>query len=281
MKQLALLTTLLAVLVLAGSAAAAPITSNLVHLFDAAADDGSDGQWNDGIVGGDDPAYDLTGVSRIAVSGSATTLTYAYGNDGTGSIRTDQKSGDFSDLDDSTNTTFEMWVRVNDLSGLAAGEYMTLLDFGGGGNGAGMYLYNDGDDVVVQARPSTGDVLASAPLTSAQLGDFMQVVMSIDPAADSYSLYVNATGSSASLAVENFGSNATGLGSQEGQAGGIPDTGIATDTLVGDIALVRMYEGKALSAAEVTQNYNDVIPEPATMSLLAIGGLGALLRRKR
>jgi len=37
----------------------------------------------------------------------------------------------------------------------------------------------------------------------------------------------------------------------------------------------------ALTQAEVTSLYNAAIPEPATMTLLGVGGLLALVRRRR
>ena len=48
----------------------------------------------------------------------------------------------------------------------------------------------------------------------------------------------------------------------------------------GEIAMLNLYE-MALTGAQVQALYNAVIPEPATLMLLGIGGAGLLARRRR
>lgn len=282
MNKLTLLAGLAAPLLIS-SAQAGIVTTGLVHEWTAATEDGTDTRWNDNVAGGQEPEWDLTdtgSVQYVAVTGSSTNFTHAFRWDGSDiaqgedAVGNQIKSGNFSQVSASTDTTFEMWVKY-DASGLATSSHATLLDFGGSGNGAGIYLYNDAGQIKVQARPSTSDLLEQEVATTAS--DFVHVVMAIDAVNNDYSLFIDGVEANTSLNKEDFGNNPVGLGGAKGQAGGL---GASAGNLVGDIAVVRIYDGIAFGQAEVNQNIADaVIPEPASLALLGLGGL-ALIRRR-
>lgn len=280
----ACITAVLATAFAVSTTHAGVVTTGLVHEWDAALDDGADNLWNDTVAGGQDPAWALndTGqVACVAVTGSSTNLTHAFAWDGSDIAALTgtniSKNADVTGVSATTDTTFELWARY-DASTLAAGQWMTLFDWGGRGNGAGVYLYNNGGQIVVQGRPSTADLVAANVATTSS--DFLHIVMAVDVAADSVSLFLDGVETTSTLTRKDFGNNPAGLGGQKGQAGGISVDPI-TDPLVGEIALVRIYDGIAFSSTDVQANYQAVIPEPASAMLLGLGSLAIARRRRR
>jgi hypothetical protein len=265
----------------ASAAGAAAVTDDLVHLFTADNDDDGDTTWEDEVgVRSFDLSAGSPNVTRSAVTGSATLLTHTYVWAEGAQARLDLKSGEIPVAPDAT---FELWFRVGGLLTGDVDQTRPLLDWGGGGEGAGIYLTYDATagETRIEGRPSTSDVLTSAALAAGDVDDFVQVVLAVDGTNDQARLYVNLAETAGALSDENFGNNPIGIGSQEGQAGGIPDTSFTCDPFVGEISLLRVYHGSAFTVDEVTQNYNAVIPEPATAAVLATAALAALTRRRR
>ncbi len=287
MNRQATITLLAALGLLVGSAGAAIVTDSLAYEFIADSDDGADGQWNDLVAGGSDPYFEAGSLDHVSIGPTLTLYSNAFRYDGSDTSRlkdggSDLKSGPA--LSDNSNFTLEVWLRPAALGSGASDFNQTIIDFGGNGNGSGIYLsynaatgettvggYADGDDAAVSA--------SSASLIVGDIADLMQVVLSVTPTEAN--LYVNTTAYAAGApGTGASGNNPVGLGSTEGQAGG-SNGAFVGDNLVGDIAAARIYDGKALTAAEVSQNYQTVIPEPASMALLGLGGLAVLRRRRR
>ena len=67
------------------------------------------------------------------------------------------------------------------------------------------------------------------------------------------------------------------VGLKTGNAVGGAGTGYGP--FAGQLAIFRYYN-RALTAQEIARNYSVIVPEPAMLSLLGLGALG-LLRRRR
>lgn len=56
---------------------------------------------------------------------------------------------------------------------------------------------------------------------------------------------------------------------------------IVADDFLGQMSVVRIYNGKALSDSEILQNYSTTIPEPTAGVLLLLGSALVARRRRR
>ena len=106
-----------------------------------------------------------------------------------------------------------------------------------------------------------------------------------DAANEQIRLYINGgtlagglQNSAATHAAWQDGNDNAGLGSVGGTATGGNNGGGVFD---GDIALVRIYDGPMTDAEVQTLWTNVTIPEPGSASLVLLGALGAVLRRRR
>lgn len=132
-------------------------------------------------------------------------------------------------------------------------------------------------------------------MTAADIADFLQIVARIDLAGDTIELLVNGVligsaatpnaGSGAGNITSWAGGNTDAIGSANGyvadQVGGDDGTDLESfRAFEGLIGVARFYN-HLLTDDQIVDNFNAmIIPEPASMTLLLIGG-GALLRRRR
>ena len=78
-------------------------------------------------------------------------------------------------------------------------------------------------------------------------------------------------------------SGTVGIGNIGGGSITGTDNGVVNNVysdFTGDIAIVRYYD-RVLSAAEVQQNYNALIPEPSSLMLALLGTFAIVMRRRR
>jgi hypothetical protein len=228
--------------------------------------------------------WNIAGNSRTPVTDDpAVELTQAYAFPAArGTMSTLQTlAGDPSN----DSASFEIWFKPSDLSGQEI-----LFETGGSGNGTSLAL--DGDSLLF--TPSSASAATTKQLAGVGISDaaFTQAIGVIDLIGaggatgdpDLY-LYINGVLAASSLDVAGFadwaGTDGSGVGRLNGTTGG-NNTGLLDGfgDYTGEIALFRFYE-TAITADEALDLYRSVaVPEPATLSLLALGGLAAALRRK-
>jgi len=179
------------------------------------------------------------------------------------------------------DATFELVFRLNDDSG-------RHILFETGGSGRGTILFVDGTTLTFESQQGSGNN-AVVSLTGLAVGDFHQVVATIDmesDAIDEIELFHNGqafAGNTAGPAdgTQNDwdGGDNAGLGSNNGTNA---DGGSFTN-FDGDIAIMRYYRGTDFNQSQAQQNFGALVPEPSTIALAVMGLLGLcgeLLRRR-
>lgn len=249
--------------------------------WEADQDPGDGSEWEDTTGVSDFDWQTGTAVPRIAVN-SGTTIGSAFEWDGTDSSQVALENADsFQDLPSGNPTgasaAFETWFKPRDLVGREV-----LWESGGSGDGTSITLDDATVRFVVKDRNVTPSII-EATLDQGDIGDFVQVIGSIDLGSDTVELFVNG----ATAAVDTSftgndwtGGNGLGLGSitsstgpggntsnDIGGAGAFNFTGY--EEFDGQIAIFRFYE-ESIDSAEAHRAYRNVLPEPSSPALLLL-----------
>jgi hypothetical protein len=192
-------------------------------------------------------AYHFDGVDDVLLSSSFSML-----------------PGDPSD----GSTTFEFWIRPDSLTG---GEQVI---FESGKHNDGFSITLNDDQLLFQIVDKKDSV--SLSVTLADFSEFTQVAAVLDQASGVASLYINGTlvTTADASGIDSWTSgHGSGLGGANGSIGG--DLGDLTGygTYAGQISILRFYES-ALTAVQVQDNFDGVVPEPATGVLVGLGLVG-------
>lgn len=260
-------------------------TLGVILNYEASLDDGANNQWEETIGTGGSLDWTVNNVAHVAVTTGHPGITHAYEFDGS-------DKGTMSSFESvpgnptNASASFEIWFRPADLAGIG-----TEVLFETGGSGDGLSVTLDGSVLRFKAKNQGGNAeatfdllaLTTHPFSRDPYEEFIQAVGVVDLDYGHVLLYVNGQYASAASATGTpfgdwAGTDGSGLA---GVNGTVNTNGGAFD---GEIAILRFYDWK-LSSSDVRESYTAVsgiiIPEPATVSLLALGALGLLRRRKR
>jgi hypothetical protein len=252
--------------------------------YDATFDTDGDDDWEDSIGtrpnGAGQNQFDLgvSGIPRLPVSSqSLRVITRAYAFDGADTART-REYQDIAGEPSRFSASFELAFKPSDLAGFEA-----IAEIGGGANGTGFWL----EDSILHFGASSGGQVETtfdlASLPEPLRSDFLHVIGVLDMEADQALLYVDGAlrdAADMTAALDQWsGGNDVGLGGVAGgMVFGLHQQGI--EGLDGQIALFRVSEG-VLTGAEVAANFEALQPEPTTLTLLGLGALALLRRRRR
>ncbi|NQT52738.1 PEP-CTERM sorting domain-containing protein, partial [bacterium] len=169
------------------------------------------------------------------------------------------------------SATFEVLFRPSDLLGQEV-----IFESGGATDGISLWL--DGSLLRFDVKNGSNNARTTLDLGGIPLG-FFHIIGVADLAANEARLYnfgfLAATSTTVGTVVDWAGSDNFGLGGVSGATNfGSPGG------FTGDIALFRFYPWE-LTDAQIRANAELLTPEPGTLTLLALGGLGLLRRRRR
>jgi hypothetical protein len=271
---------------------AGPLSSHgasLINQFDAAGSGNSgtedanpDDRWNDELS---NSLFEWQGaVERTEVTSSRTNFTKQF------EVPTNnQGDGGYANVSFGSgrqNLMVEAWVRA-DFSSLPAQEGVIWES----GAGTGFSITANQETLKLYSS-AAGGVAPSLDISPLDDSDFVQVSAIFDGNNDQAQLIARsaATGasvsSSASVTINSEvagGGNPSGVffAATAGQLGAAGAGGPLSnpEQFEGAMSLVNVYDG--VDEALLEQSYQTAIPEPASMSLLAIGSVGLFASRRR
>jgi hypothetical protein len=290
----------LAIVALWSTSVHATTVSGALFEYDAsnAAAGHTNSSWkNTGSASGNDLA--MTNTTLGPVASANTNLTNAYSLNAFATGVGGYPGGNLA-VDRSTGATIETWVR-RDVS--AVNDFEILVETGGN-NGYALLLTDTTFTVV--SDPSAS-VRADLDLSLLDDSDFIQLTAvwesstspndqlvlyakgsaggAVSTTAIAAGTFPNTTGTGSHTGVFNMSdtsSNINAVTGNKGHLGGNLSL-LASETLEffrGDMAVVRIYDSE-LTAAQVQQNFDAVVPEPSTFALAAFGLLGLVGGRRR
>ncbi len=262
------------------------VTDQLVFNYDG--DSQTASTWTSSTPGSDTSrVWTASGSVSLGASGSTlTNIATAYDLTGGGFTGTA-----FNGL--GTDASFEVWIKPDSLTG----GKQVIFETGGSSQGLSITLWNADLKFAVKndsthLAPPAANIITRT-LTAGDIADFIQVVVTV-PSSGQVVMYVNpVTSADPSIATgtgnrANFaGAEDAGLGILGNNLGGGSSTGAVTDwhtnqfvPFDGKIGLFRVYND-VLTGSEVADNfYTAVIPEPASLALLALGVSVMCIRRR-
>jgi hypothetical protein len=244
-----------------------PVSTGLKLNYDASLDTPGDNVWTDAVGSANSFTF-AQAVSPITVSDPTfPTITAAYP---IGSIGGAQGLNQYFETDgprSRQDASFEVVFRVGNT---AAGIDQVLMEVGGAANGVAMVL--SGNELLFNVDGSGADIDIRRTLSA---GWHQAVgVIDLSTGGDTVTLYVDgeAVGSLANQNVVDWsGGNLSGLGAGASSVTGVSST--LGSTFHGDLAVARYYQNRALTAAEVEQNFSSLSsPLSKVAALVSVQG---------
>jgi len=260
--------------------------------------------WKNTGTDGSTDDLNMSDVTRFPVSSPGSTIDFAYSLNSPGDGDGGQRSGGGAlPINRSTGGTIETWIR-RDLSELSTNTFEILAEFGGN-RGYSLLL----SPTTLTALSTNDGTRADLDITSLNDSDFMHLAAVWDDTTDPDQLVLYAkaiAGGAATTSVNSTGTFDSGIGTGSGSAvfnlaaqtalldatdgadeghlgGNLQLSGESLDFFRGEMAVLRVYDF-GLTASQVQNNFNTMIPEPTTLliwSLLAGLGVGLGWRRRK
>ena len=239
------------------------------YRWNAATDTPANGTW-DAEIGSVDYTFAGTPTAAAVNDPAVPGITAAFAPGVTANSGTLGSSTTFVETQ---STSFELWFKPENLTGTEA-----LFEFGGNGTGTALVLNGGNLESVTQVNTTRSSCSAAMDAEAAGAWQQAVLVLTINGASGTSELYLNGelVDFAAMTTTSWAGTDKFGLGEIEGtMAGTWSDVG----SFDGSLAKFSIYE-EALTADTVRGLYDQVVPEPATMGLLVLGGM-AIVRRRR